>query len=205
MTIIQGSPEWFAQRLGCVTASRFADVMATIKSGEAADRRNYRTQLVLERLTGAVAESFTNGAMEWGTATEPQARAAFELATGLDVEEVGFIKRGEGIGASPDGLIGDDAGIEIKCPASGTHLDTVLAQKMPPKHVAQVQGSLWVTGRARWHFVSYDPRFPQHLRLFHQVIERDDIFIAKLAAEVEKFLAEVADAVQRLDELKQAA
>lgn len=200
MTIIQGSPEWFAQRLGCATASKFSDVLATVKSGESAARRNYRTQLVLERLTGTVAESFTNGAMEWGTATEPQARAAFELATGLDVQEVGFLKRGDWIGASPDGLIGDDAGLEIKAPNSSTHLETVLAGKMPPGHIAQVQGCMWVTDRARWHFVSYDPRFPQHLRMFHQVIERDEEYIARLADEVGKFLAEVDTAVARLSE-----
>lgn len=200
MTIIQGSPEWFAQRLGCATASKFSDVLATVESGESAARRNYRTQLVLERLTGTVAKSFTNGAMEWGTATEPQARAAFELATGLDVQEVGFLKRGDWIGASPDGLIGDDAGLEIKAPNSSTHLETVLAGKMPPGHIAQVQGCMWVTDRARWHFVSYDPRFPQHLRMFHQVIERDEEYIARLADEVGKFLAEVDTAVARLSE-----
>lgn len=207
MSAPQGTTEWKMERRGCATASRFADVLATIKFGEAAARRNYRTQLVLERLTGEVADTFANGAMLHGTETEPQARAAFELATGLDVDEVGLIKRGEWIGASCDGLVGDDAGLEIKCPNSSTHLETVLAGKMPPEHVAQVQGCMWVTDRARWHFVSYDPRFPQKLRLFHTVIERDEDYINKLAAEVEKFLAEVDAAVQQLSniQLKEAA
>jgi hypothetical protein len=98
-------------------------------------------------------------------------------------------------------LIGDDEGIEIKCPNSATHLETLLAKAMPSQHMAQVQGSLWITGRKRWHFVSFDPRFPPHLRLFHCVIQRDEAYIAKLAAEVEKFLAEVAAAVKQLESL----
>lgn len=203
--MIQGSEQWRAERCGKVTASCFADVLATIKTGEAATRRNYRTRLVIERLTGQPQETYSNGAMDWGTATEPRARAAFELATGLDVQEVGFVPKDDWIGCSPDGLIGTDAGLEIKCPTSSTHLDTLIAQKMPAEHVAQVQGSLWIAGRQRWHFVSYDPRFPADLRLFHTVIERDDIYISKLALAVELFLSEVAETVQRLQNLKAAA
>ena len=196
--IIQGSPEWFAARLGCATASRFADILATTKSGPAASRQNYLTQLVLERLTGTIAESYTNAAMQWGTETEPLARAAFEAYTGEVVREVGFVKLGDWVGCSPDGLIGDDAGLEIKCPLPATHLETVLAKAMPAKHIAQVQGSMWVTGRKRWHFVSFDPRFPPHLHLFHTVIARDDVYIASLEKEVNTFLADVSATVERL-------
>lgn len=197
--LIQGSEAWLHARLGCATASRFADVLATTKTGYAASRQNYLTQLVLERITGQVAESFTNGAMQHGTETEPLARLAFEAATGLIVQEVGFVKLTPWIGASPDGTIDDDAGIEIKCPIQATHLETILARKVPTKYIPQIQGCMWVTGRQRWHFVSYDDRFPSHLQMFRAVVERDDAYIAKLETEVNKFLGEVAETVTQLE------
>lgn len=202
---VQGSPEWHQARLGCATASRFGDILATTKTGYSTSRTNYAAQLVLERLTGAAQDSFINDAMRHGTDTEPFARMAFEAKTGLMVTEVGFIKSAEWIGCSPDGTIEDDAGLEIKCPASATHLETLLAGKLPPKHVAQVQGSMWVTGRKQWHFVSFDDRFPSHLRMFHVLVERDDAYIKNLDTEVTKFLAEVDSAVEKLSQLKKAA
>ena len=197
---IQGSPEWLAERDGKVTASRFKDILAKTKSGPAASRKNYMAEKVLELLTGTVAESFTNAAMEWGTATEPEARQAFEAETGLLVEEVGFILLNDNVGCSPDGFIGTYEGLEIKCPNSATHLETLLAGEMPSTHDGQVQGSMWITGRNVWHFVSYDPRFPEPLRLFHCVVERDEKYIATLAAEVEIFVQEMLDTTRLLKE-----
>lgn len=191
---IQGSEEWLAERAGHATASRFSDVLAKIKTGEAAVRRNYRLQLVTERLTGIPAESYQNAAMAWGTEQEPFARAFYEAETGDMVEQVGFIKH-PGLawaGASPDGLIGTDGGIEIKCPfQSSVHVET-LQSGMPSEHKAQVQGVMWVTGRKWIDFISYDPRMPEKLRLYVQRIERDDAYIAELEKSVSAFLSEVA-------------
>ena len=195
---IQGSALWLAERCGKVTASRFKDIIAKTKTGVSASRKNYMAEKVLELLTGNVAESYTNAAMEWGTATEPEARQIFEAETGFIVEEQGFILLNDSVGCSPDGFIGLDEGLEIKCPNSATHLETLLAGEMPSTHDGQVQGSLWITGRKRWHFVSYDPRFPEPLRLFHCVIERDEKYIAMLAGEVEMFVTEMLDTVKQL-------
>ena len=197
----QGGPEWIEGRRGCATSSRFDDVMATIKSGEAASRRNYRIQLALERITGVVQPSFVSGPMADGSEREPSARLAFEAATGLIAQEVGLVKVGEWLACSPDGLIDDDEGLECKCYIPANHYATLLAQAMPEKHKAQVQGNIWLSGRRRWHFASWNPLFPPRLQLFHAVVERDDAYIVKLAAEVEKFLAEVAEAVTKLEKL----
>jgi putative phage-type endonuclease len=196
----QGTQAWLADRVGHVTASRFKDVLAKIKTGEAAGRRNYRVQLVTERLTGNPTESYTNAAMEWGTATEPLARAEYESARSLMVDETGFLHHPEilWVGASPDGLIGADGGCEIKCPHQSTvHVET-WDGGMPPEHRAQVQGTLWVTGRKWWDFISFDPRMPAGLRLYVERVERDDAYIAALAAEVAKFLDEVESMRERL-------
>ncbi len=196
----QGSPEWLAARAGHCTASRFKDVLAKIKTGESASRRNYRIQLVTERLTGRPCDSFTNAAMEWGTATEPFARAAYESARTLMVDETGFLLHPAVpfVGASPDGLVADDGGVEIKCPHQSTvHVET-LESGMPPEHRAQVQGTLWVTGRQWWDFISYDPRMPEHLQLYVERVKRDDAYIDALAAEVGRFLAEVEAMRDRL-------
>lgn len=200
--MIQGSPEWLAARCGRATASRFADVLATIKTGEAAARRNYKAQLVCERLTGIVAESFTNAAMQWGTETEPLARAAYEEQTGNLVEQVAFITHSELMaGASPDGLIDLDGGLEIKCPNTATHIDTLL-KGMPADHMPQIQGCMWITGRKWWDFVSYDPRLPERLQTHIQRITRDDAYITNLAAEVTVFLTEVDNLIVKLNERK---
>jgi putative phage-type endonuclease len=195
----QRSDEWFAARCGKATASRFKDILATIKSGEAADRRNYRAALVCERLTGKPEQSFANAAMQWGTEQEPFARIAYMATTGAFVEEAGFFEHPElAAGASPDGLIGDDGGLEIKCPNKATHLATLLSGKMPAEHLPQVQGAMWITGRKWWDFVSYHPEFPEHLQLFVQRIGRDDAYINQLALAVSLFLSEVDEAVEAL-------
>jgi putative phage-type endonuclease len=189
----QGTPEWLALRAGHCTASRFKDVLARIKSGEAASRRNYRIQLVTERLTGRPCESYTNAAMEWGTCTEPQAREAYEALTGSLVEQTSFLVHPaiKWVGASPDGCVDDEGAIEIKCPYQSTvHVET-LERGMPAEHMAQCQGVLWVSGRKWIDFVSFDPRMPEHLQLYRQRIERDPAYIENLHAEVANFLCEV--------------
>lgn len=191
--MIQGSPEWFAARAGHATASCFHDVLATVKVGEAAKRRDYRWQLVAERLTGEPVQGYENDAMRWGKQQEAFARDAYEVETGALVQQVAFVKHPElpWCGASPDGLIDDDGGLEIKCPYNSViHVQT-LEGGMPTEHSAQVQGAMWVTGRAYWDFVSFDPRMPTHLQLYVERIRRSDAYIEKLAASVNAFLAEV--------------
>ena len=190
----QRTPEWFAARLGKVTASRVADVMARTKTGESASRKNYLAELVVERLTGRPTEGFTNAAMQWGTDTEPQARAAYEMETGQAVTEVGFVDHPDLFaGASPDGLVGDDGLIEIKCPNTATHIDTVLSGEIPAKYVTQMQWQMACTGRQWCDFVSFDPRLPGKLQLFVKRCPRDNEAIEKMEAEVATFLKEVSD------------
>jgi YqaJ-like viral recombinase domain. len=198
----QRSDEWFSARAGKATASNFRRILAKIKSGEAADRRNYRAQLVVERLTGKADEGYENAAMRWGTEQEPFARIAYIAATGANVEEVGFIQHPQLMaGCSPDGLIGEEGGLEIKCPTKATHLDTLKAQAMPAEHMPQVQGCMWITGRKWWDFVSYHPEFPEHLQLFIVRIERDEQYIAGLEKEVRAFLKSVDDEMEAVSRL----
>ena len=201
----QRSEEWFAARIGKVTASRVNDVMATLKSGgESASRKNYRTQIVVERLTGQKAESYTNGAMQWGTDQEPFARQAYEFFTGNDVVEVGFIEHPtiEMAGASPDGLIGTEGMIEIKCPNTATHIDWILAGTVPAEYLKQMQWQMECMDREWCDFVSYDPRLPVDLQLFIVRCERDDVLLNEIRTAVIKLLAEVDAQVAALKTLK---
>lgn len=193
MNAPQRSEAWLAERCGCATASRFSDVLARIKTGEAATRRKYRMQLVTERLTGNPVQGYVNSAMQWGTETEPEARAAYEAERGVLVQETGFVKHPSmaWCGGSPDGTLEDDGLIEIKCPESTTHLEWMTNGVVPPEHVPQIQGQMWVTGRQYVDFVSYDPRFPAHLQLFVVRVERDENYIDSLAVAVGDFLREV--------------
>jgi putative phage-type endonuclease len=197
---VQGSPEWFAERLGRVGASRVADIVARTKSGYSTSRENYAVELALERLTGQRADSYQNAAMQWGTETEPMARAAYEATTGVMVTECGSIPhpRIEMAGASPDGLIGVDGLLEIKCPNSATHINTLRSRKPDGKYITQMQWQMACTERAWNDFVSYDPRMPEGLELFVTRIERDASKIAELEREVVKFLAEVDAMVAEL-------
>lgn len=201
--IEQGSPEWLAIRLSKVTASRIADVMAKGKSGEAATREDYRTELVVQRLTNEPGESFTNAAMEWGTQTEPMARIAYEAHANVFVEQVAFVDHPtiEWFGCSPDGLVGETGLLEIKCPASKTHIKYLLGGKPPAKYVPQMQCQMAVTGREWCDFVSYDPRLPEDLQLFVVRLERDEEYIKAMEAEVEKFLGEVSEMYSKLKEI----
>lgn len=198
--IEQGSPEWHAARLGKVTASRVADVMARTKSGASASRANYAAQLVAERLTGVPAESYTNAAMQWGTEREPEARAAYSFITGAKVVEVGFVDHPTlaMAGASPDGLIGDVGLIEIKCPNTATHIETLLAGTVPAKHQAQMLWQMACTGRAWCDFVSFDPRMPSDMQIFIARFHRDEARIAELEEAVSAFLAEIDGTVAAL-------
>lgn len=197
----QRSDEWFSARLGKVTASRINDVMATLKSGgEAATRKNYKTQLVVERLTGLKADSYTNGAMQWGIDQEPFARQAYEFFAGVDVAEVGFIDHPTipMSGASPDGLIGADGMIEIKCPNTATHLEWLMAVSVPPEHVKQMQWQMECADRKWCDFVSYDPRLPVDLQMFIVRCERDDSLIGEISQAVVTMLTDVHFIIESL-------
>jgi putative phage-type endonuclease len=198
----QGTPEWFAARLGNVTASRVADVIAKTKSGYSASRENYMAQLICERMTGTVAESYTNAAMQWGTETEPLARAAYESLADVLVDEVGYVQhpRIERAGASPDGLIGLFGLLEIKCPNTATHIDTLITEQVPTKYITQMQWQMVCTGRAWCDFVSFDPRLPNGLQVFVKRVEFDTEYAATLEIEVVKFLAELDTKISKLNE-----
>jgi putative phage-type endonuclease len=202
--IEQGTPEWFAQRLGKVTASRVADIMAKTKTGVAASRGNYLAQLVAERLTGQSADTFKSGAMQHGTETEPQARMVYEAETGQIVTEVAMINHPtiEMSGASPDGFVGTDGLVEIKCPNTSTHIASLMADKAPSGYMAQMQWQMACTGRAWCDFVSFDPRMPEDMQLLIKRVPRDEALIAEYEAEVIKFLAEVQETVDKLIELR---
>ena len=201
--IEQGTPEWHQLRLGKVTASRVSDVLAKIKTGESASRKNYRAELVVQRLTGLPSESFTNAAMEWGTATEPMARIAYEITKEVLVEQVGFIEHPTiaMFGCSPDGLVHDGM-IEIKCPNSATHIEYLTDNKAPAKYINQMQCQMAVTGRKWCDFVSFDPRLPEDLQLFVVRVERDQKYIDSMEVEVVEFLTEVEGMVNQLKERK---
>jgi putative phage-type endonuclease len=196
----QRSPEWFAERAGKVTASCVYKVMARTKTGYGADRANYHAQLVTERLTGLPADSFSNAAMQWGTDTEPQARAAYEFHTGRDVVEMGFAPHPEitMAGASPDGLVGSAGLIEIKCPNSATHITTLRGAEIDRKYLLQMQFQMACTARDWCDFVSFDPRLPREMQLHIRRVERDDALLSEIHGEVAKFLAEVDEAVADL-------
>lgn len=196
----QRTDEWFSARLGCVTASRTADVMAKTKSGYSASRANYMAQLITERLTGQPAEGFSSAAMQWGTDTEPQARMAYELMTGETVQETGFVMHPsiKFFGASPDGLVGSDGLLEIKCPNTSTHIDTLLADKVPSKYLTQMHVQMICTGRNWCDFVSFDPRLPGDMSFWMQRVHRDDAFCKEIEAEVSSFLDELGTKIQQL-------
>jgi len=203
--IEQQSPEWFAQRMGKVTASRVADVIAKTKTGYSTSRENYMAQLVCERLTGTVAESYMNAAMQHGVDNEPLARAAYEAVKDVLVDEVAMIThpRIEQAGASPDGLVGDDGLVEIKCPNTATHIDTLLTQTVPGKYIIQMQWQMACTGRKWCDFVSFDPRMPKELQLFIKRVQRDEDYISMLEKEVLSFLMELDVKISKLNDLKE--
>jgi putative phage-type endonuclease len=196
----QRSPEWFAHRTGRVTASKIADVMAQTKSGPGAARKNYLADLVAERLTGERRDGFSNAAMQWGTDQEPNARAAYEFLHDATVQEVGFIDHFHltMAGCSPDGLVGEKGMVEIKCPNTATHIDTLLGGNIEGKYIKQMQFQMACAGRDWCDFVSYDPRLPAEMQLFVKRVERDALTIAEIERAVGEFLAEVDETVSAL-------
>ena len=196
----QGTPEWYAARLGNATGSRIADLMAKTKSGYSASRANYMAELICERLTGQQGERFTNAAMQWGTETEPHARAAYEFLTDRAVVETGFALHPTiaGFGASPDGLVAEDGILEIKCPNTATHIETLLSEAVPGKYMTQMQAQMACTGRAWCDFVSFDPRMPGDLQIWIKRVDRDAAFIAEMEGEIAAFLTELGGKIDRL-------
>lgn len=197
----QRSPEWYAVRLGKLTASRAGDMLAQIKSGEAAARRDYRTQLVCERLTSTSQDDvFINDAMQRGMDKEADAFAAYEALTGELAHTVGFISHDTIMaGCSPDGVIGDFAGVlECKCPKSATHLKYLRAGVVPPDYLPQLTHTLWITGAPWIDFVSFDDRFPDPLRVFHVRVQRADVDVLAYELAATLFLSEVEREVAEL-------
>lgn len=201
--IAQGTPEWKLQRLGLVTASRIADVMARTRGGFSATRQGYMMALITERLTGEPMQTYSNSAMDWGREKEGEARAAYAARTGTIVEEVGFIRHPTlEAGASPDGLVGSDTIIEIKCPNSQTMVEWIESREIPTRYRLQIQWQLAVTGRDMAHFVGYDPRLPEHLRLLIIEEPRNQQMILEITGEVERFLGELNEKLKKLKEMR---
>jgi putative phage-type endonuclease len=198
----QLTPEWFAARCGKVTASRLGDLMAVTKSGPAASRQNYMAELIVERITGQPVERYSNGAMLWGTEHEPDAKAAYTFATGNEVLNVGFVPHPQiaDSGASPDGLVLECGLIEVKCPNTATHIETLLSDTVAAKYVYQMQWQMACTGRDWCDFVSFDPRMPARMQLFSKRFERSPQLIDTLAREVEVFLDQLRARVAALEE-----
>ncbi len=206
--LIQGSPEWKAARAGSLGASSVHEVVARTKTGYSTSRANRLAATVVERLTGQPEVTFVNAAMQHGIDTEPEARETYSFVHGVDVVQVGLIRHPLIVGthASPDGLIADDGGLEIKCPQPAAHLSYLLDEPIPDEYVTQCQWAMACTGRAWWDYASFQPAFPAHLRLKTTRLLRNDARIAELEKEVAKFLAEVDAAVAKLGEgLAQAA
>jgi putative phage-type endonuclease len=199
--IEQGTDAWLRLRLGKVTASKISDMLARTQKGWGASRDSYRAQLVVERLTGQVQDTFRNASMEWGTVTEPMARDAYAQHMLCTVQQVGFVDhpRISWAGCSPDGLVDEDGLIEAKCPESKTHIATLLGSSFPDKYVKQAMWQMACLPERKWvDLVSYDPRVPEPMRLFVQRIVRDDAAIGEIEREVESFLREVDDTVAQL-------
>lgn len=197
----QRSEEWFDARRGKVTASRIGDILATIRNGNwAASRRNYAAELVTERLTGKTAENFVSDHMQYAIEQEPVARAAYEASTGLKVVEDGFTPhpRLPLSGASPDGLVGDDGLIEIKCFNTANQIEILLKGEVEEKYRLQMVWQMACTGRKWCDFVSFEPNLPPEMQLFIKRFERNDKEIYHLENEVEIFLNEVEQTVNAL-------
>ena len=215
-TIIKGGQQdeaWRKLRLGCATGSGFANVLAQGKGKEeATTRRNYRVRLALEILTGVPEHDDLSYKKDiaLGIEREPLGRMAFEEASGHLVEEVAFVKLDSmPIGCSPDGLIGADAGFEIKCPSKAVHFEYLSLTNTPPAvYIPQVQGCMMVTGRSHWYFASFNPDFPPELQLHYFRVERDDLYIKRLTDELWKFNFDVKESVkemQRMIDTRRAA
>lgn len=208
--IEQRTDEWHKQRAGRITGSRFADAMAMdkrnpLKSTES--RNKYLREIVAEIISGEPPAEIDSRPLAWGRDAEPIARSEYEDETGNIVKDAGFTlhPQYDFVGASPDGLVGADGIIEIKCPYSReVHVRTMLEGDMPSEHMAQVQGVMWVTGRQWCDFISYRPDFPEEARMFVKRIERDDAYIADMEQKLLRFWEEVQAAVAKIKQRKSA-
>lgn len=203
MNAPQRTAQWFAERAGKVTASRIKDVIAKTKSGPSASRKNYAAQLVAERMTGAPTESFCSQEMRRGAEMEQFARARYEITAGVLVDEVGFVAHPSiaWSGASPDGLVGEAGLVEIKCPNTATHIEYLLAGKVPPEYAPQMAWQCTCTGRAWCDFVSFDDHMPDHLQLFLIRYTPPAEYIKELETEVVGFLDEVESTIGALSKI----
>jgi len=197
----QGTPEWHAARCGRLTGSRIADILRQTKSGPSKMRDTYMGELVAERLSGVQdGNGFTSAAMQWGKDTEPLARRTYAFLHDVNVQQIGFVVHPtiEMAGASPDSFVGEHGGLEIKCPNSKTHIDTLLGAPIDPDYIKQMNWNMACTGRAWWDFVSFDPRLPAEMQIVTRRVMRDDTTVATLNREVSKFVAEVDALVAEL-------
>ncbi len=196
----QGSEEWLEMRLGKVTASRVSDVIKNGRGGAVSKTaESYMVELIAEILTGESKPFFENDAMKWGTETEPQARSMYEINNDfVDVKEVAFVEHNEFIGISPDGLIGEDGLLEIKCPNTTTQIKRALSSDYSSDYKAQIQMQLWVTGRQWCDFVSFDPRLDCEASYLQQRVERDEEYIAEMKEKVYKFVEEMNKSIIKL-------
>lgn len=196
----QGTQEWISVRLGRVTASNFAKVLANGRGGAPSKtRKAYMLKLAAERLTGESRESYSNANMDWGTQHEDEARRHYEAIMGVTTEQVGFIEYNEDVGCSPDDLIGDDGMAQYKCPLMTTHIEYLMAGKFPSTYQAQVQGEIWIANRKWSDFCSFDPRMKSN-KMFRVRVQRDQNYIDNLQYEVEKFVRELKMLVEDLDD-----
>tara|TARA_R110000796_G_scaffold99184_1_gene207103 strand:- start:1536 stop:2138 length:603 start_codon:yes stop_codon:yes gene_type:complete len=190
----QGSKEWLQSRLGCPSGSNF-DKLITSTGKPSTQSQGYINQLIAEILTNKTTEVRVNEAMQRGTDLEPEAREFYELAAGVEVLQTGFIKHSNlEAGVSPDGLVGDDGGLEIKCPSPSWHCAYLRSGDLPAKYVAQVQGCLWITNRSWWDFMSYH----EEMRSMIVRVWRDEDFIRNLAIEVGGAVATIQSEVNRI-------
>jgi len=205
--IEQRTTEWFAQRCGHLTASRIADMMARTQKGWGASRANYAAQLIAERLTGVAESGFTSAAMQHGIDTEAAARAAYGFMQDVEVIEAPFVlhPRLAWSGASPDGFVGDDGLIEIKCPNTATHITTLRGGEIPDKYIKQMQWQMACTERDWCDFVSFDPRMPVEMQLHIQRVDRDNDLIAEIESAAIGFLDEIAATVAELEPIYRKA
>ena len=189
----QGTDEWRMARLGKVGASMVADATARTKTGWGASRANLAARLVAERLTGVLSESFVNDAMRWGTEKEPEAREFYSFVIGNEVKQVGLVLHPtlDHAVASPDGLVSDGGLVEIKCPNTATHIETLMSGNADPRYLKQMQWQMACTGRQWVDWVSYDPRMPDEMRLFVRRVDRDQKMISELEEQIGEFLSEV--------------
>jgi putative phage-type endonuclease len=189
----QGTDAWKIEKLGHVSAGSVSDILSKGRGGESKMRDSYKWRIVTERLTGLIQESFSNDAMVWGVETEAEARMTYEMIFGVTVDQTGFVKHPtlKWVGASPDGMIGTDGLIEIKCPHTKTHLQTMKSEEVPKVYIPQMQMQMWTMNRQWCDFVSYDPRLPHNLQFFCKRVKRDDEYISIMEKEVLQFLDEV--------------